>query len=414
MLQSRLFTKTRSQPPSDEESVNARLLIRAGFIHKEMSGVYSFLPLGFRVLKKIENIIREEMNALGAEEVLLTALQKPDVWEASGRWDDKVIDIWFKTALKNGSLLGLANTHEEAITALARQYVSSYRDLPFSVYQIQTKFRNELRARSGILRGREFLMKDLYSFHLDTDNLDKFYDRVSAAYEKIFSRLDIGDVTYRAFASGGAFSKYSHEFQTETDAGEDVIHICASCRQAVNDEIKGDLPACPACGGGDFRRATAIEVGNIFKLGTRFSEAANLAVADADGQNRFVVMGSYGLGLSRLLGTIVETHHDDRGIIWPAAVSPASAHLLSLGDDKATMDAASSLYRKLSAAGVDTLFDDRANVSAGAKFADADLIGLPYRLVVSPKSGDRVEFKPRRESEPSLLSASEVVTRLTS
>ncbi len=414
MLQSRLFTKTLRESPRDEAAANARLLIRAGFIHKEMAGVYSFLPLGFRVLKKIEGIIREEMNALGANEVLLTALQDSSVWETSGRWDDQVIDVWFKTPLKSGSLLGLANTHEEAITSLMRQYVSSYRDLPFSVYQIQTKFRNELRARSGLLRGREFLMKDLYSFHLNTDDLDSFYERVAAAYAKIFSRLDIGDITYQTFASGGAFSKYSHEFQTATAAGEDLIHVCVDCRQAVNEEIKADLPACPACGGSNFRRVTAIEVGNIFKLGTRFSEAANLTVTDTEGKNHFVIMGSYGLGLSRLMGALVETHHDDHGIIWPVAAAPFSVHLLSLGDDSATVAAAGSLYQKLAAAGVTALFDDRLNVSVGAKLTDADLIGLPYRLIVSQKSGDRIEFKERASAQSSLLTVSEVVGRLVS
>jgi prolyl-tRNA synthetase len=420
MRQSGLFTKTRREAPSDEVAKNAQLLVRAGYIHKEMAGVYDYLPLGLRVIDKIRNIIREEMNAIGGEEVLLTALQNPDVWKKSGRWDNASVDIWFKTQLKNGGELGLGNTHEEPLTALMAEHIASYKDLPRYVYQFQTKFRNETRARSGIIRAREFIMKDLYSFSRDRAHHIEFYEKAAAAYEKIFARVGIGDKTYRTFASGGSFSKYSHEYQTVCDAGEDTIYIDAEKRLAVNKEVHGD-PNVYAESGLDkasLKEAKAIEVGNIFTLGTRFSEALGLSYKDAEGKSSPVFMGSYGIGPGRLIGTIVELMADEKGIVWPESVAPFSVHLVSLpaGRQGSGIDevakTADALYDDLVNAGVEALYDDR-DLRAGEKFAESDLLGIPTRIVVGKdtvatgmfevvnRTTGAVERKVRRE----LLSA---------
>jgi prolyl-tRNA synthetase len=318
MKYSNLFTRTRKEDPKDETSNNAKLLLRAGFINKEMAGVYSFLPLGLKVFNNIQNIIREEMNAIGGQEIMMTALQDSDVWEKTGRWDDSVMDIWFKTKMNNGQIVGLANTHEEPITNLMKNFISSYKDLPVYAYQLQTKFRNEVRAKSGIMRVREFIMKDLYSFNKSTDDLDIFYEKAKQAYINIFDRVGIGSQTYITFASGGAFSKYSHEFQALCDAGEDIIYVNKERRLAVNkevytDEVLADLDLSKD----SLEECKAIEVGNIFKLGTRFSAALGLNYTDQDGSEKPVVMGSYGIGPGRLMGTIVELNFDEKGMCWP-------------------------------------------------------------------------------------------------
>jgi len=414
MRQSALFTKTRKEAPKDELSKNAQLLIRAGFIHKEMAGVYSFLPLGLRVLNKIVGIIREEMNAIGGQELFLTAFQDKSVWEKTDRWDDAQVDIWFKTKLKNKTELGLAFTHEEPLTALLKNHLGSFRDLPFSVYQFQTKFRNETRAKSGLMRGREFLMKDLYSFCKDTDEHNAFYEKAKNAYTQIFQRLGIGDQTFVTFASGGSFSKYSHEFQTVTEAGEDSIHICSSCRLAVNAEIIKDQPNCPKCGGKDLKAKRAVEVGNIFSLGTKFSDALGLVYSDEAGKNIPVVMGSYGIGPGRVMGTIVEVFSDEKGIVWPKSVAPFQIHLISVdGGKKEVSEKAEEIYNALVKSGVEVLFDDR-DLRAGEKFADSDLFGIPIRAVVSEKSlsaggvevRDRLDGKTRIVSEEQIIKAS--------
>ncbi len=410
MKYSELFTKTRKDDPTDEVSRNAQLLIRAGFIHKEMAGVYTFLPLGLRVLRNIERIIREEMNAIGGQEVCMTALQNPNIWKKTDRWNDAVVDNWFKTTLKNGTDIGLGFTHEEAITALMKQHIASYRDLPVYAYQIQTKFRNEERAKSGIMRGREFLMKDLYSFNATQDDLDIFYERCSEAYMRIFSRVGIGDRTFKTFASGGVFSKYSHEFQTVSDAGEDTIYLSRKKNIAVNsevyaDEVLNDLGLRKT----ELEQVKSIEVGNIFKLGTRFSDALGLVYTDRNGQTKPVVMGCYGMGPTRLMGTIVETLSDGKGMVWPKSVAPFHAHLLSLGAD----EEANAWYEKLKDSGVETLYDDR-DVSAGEKFGDSDLLGIPYRLVISKRSIERggAEMKQRTENESRILSFEEAIVIL--
>ncbi|MDH4330155.1 MAG: His/Gly/Thr/Pro-type tRNA ligase C-terminal domain-containing protein [Candidatus Moranbacteria bacterium] len=409
MKQSQLFTKTRKEAPRDEVSKNAQLLIRAGFVHKEMAGVYSFLPLGLRVLDKINSIIRKEMNAIGGQEIFMTALQDKNIWEKTSRWSDDVIDNWFKTSLKNGTELGLGFTHEEPITRIMTNYISSYKDLPFSAYQIQTKFRNEARAKSGIMRGREFMMKDLYSFSRDEKEHDEFYQKAGEAYMKIFNTVGVGDKTFKTFASGGSFSKYSHEFQTISDAGEDKIYICEKCSIAVNEEIIKEQNKCPECGNSKLKEGKSIEVGNIFSLGTRFSEALGLTYNDEKGEKQFVIMGCYGIGPGRVMGTIVETLSDEKGIVWPESVAPFQVHLLSLNEDKE----AEKVYNELEKAGIEVLFDDR-DTRPGEKFADSDLIGIPWRVVVSKKSLENggVEVKRRDGDDGEVMSIKELIKKI--
>ncbi len=415
MLQSQLFTKTKKEAPKGEEAVNAQLLIRAGFVDKLMAGVYTFLPLGMRVMKKIENIIREEMNVIGGQEIFMPALQPKENWMTTGRWDS--MDDLYKLKDKSDKEFALGPTHEEVITPLVKKFVDSYKDLPFYAYQFQDKFRMELRSKSGVLRGREFMMKDLYSFHADEKDLDNYYEKAIKAYENIFSRAGLGKKTHITFASGGSFSKYSHEFQTLSEAGEDIIYVCQKCGQAINKEIFGEVKVCPNCGKEDFKEEKAIEVGNIFKLGTKYSAPFNLKYKNEKGEEKDVVMGCYGIGLGRLMGTIVEISHDQKGIIWPESVAPFKAHLICLGEkNKAECD---KLYKSLSAYGrstegrqkanIEVLYDDREEASAGEKFADADLIGIPWRLVISEKTGEKVEVKKRNESKAKLVDEKELL-----
>jgi len=399
MRQSLLFTKTRKDAPKDEVSKNAQLLIRAGFIHKEMAGVYSFLPLGLRVMNNIMQVIREEMNGIGGQELNLTALQDKNVWEKTGRWSDEVLDVWFKTKLKNDTEVGLGVTHEEQLTNLMKDYVRSYRDLPVYAYQFQTKFRNETRAKSGIMRCREFVMKDLYSFSDDVQSHENFYEDAKNAYMKIFNRIGLGDITYLTFASGGSFSKYSHEFQTITDAGEDSIYIdekkkIAINKEVLNDEVLKDLGVKRD----ELVEKKAVEVGNIFSLGTKFSDAFELTYLDEKGEKKPVIMGSYGIGPGRLMGTIAEVLSDDKGLVWPEAVAPFNIHLIAIDDKEGKVRVeADKLYNRLTSQGVEVLYDDR-DVRAGEKFADSDLIGIPVRIVISEKTmlEGSVERKDRK------------------
>lgn len=383
MRQSKLFTKTRREAPSDEVAKNAQLLVRAGYIHKEMAGVYSYLPLGLRTLNKIVQIIREEMNAIGGQELVMTALQDKELWSRTDRWDDDKVDNWFKTSFKSGGETGLAITHEEPLTRIMTEHISSYRDLPVYAYQFQNKFRNELRAKSGIMRGKEFLMKDLYSFSKDEAEHKAFYDTAREAYLKVFSRMGIGDRTYVTFASGGIFSEFSEEFQTVSEAGEDTIYVDEEKRIAVNKEVCTDKTLATL----GLKRDTlvekrAIEAGNIFNLGTRFSESLDLSYKDAEGKSKPVVMGSYGIGPTRLMGIIVEALADEKGLVWPEAVAPFAVHLVSLGQPGDEVSkAADALYDDLVREGVEILYDDR-DVRAGEKFADSDLLGIPKRIVV--------------------------------
>ncbi|MEK7463568.1 MAG: aminoacyl--tRNA ligase-related protein [Patescibacteria group bacterium] len=398
MRQSLLFTKTRKDAPKDEVSRNAQLLIRAGFIHKEMAGVYSYLPLGLRVMNKIVQVIRDEMNALGGQELFLTSLQDKKVWETSGRWDDAVVDNWFKTKLKNDSELGLGFTHEEPLTNLMTEYLRSFRDLPVFVYQFQTKFRNEARAKSGIMRGREFLMKDLYSFTRTEKEHADFYEKAKQGYINIFKKIGLGDKTYVTFASGGSFSKYSHEFQTLTDAGEDSIFVdekkkIAINKEVLNDEVLADLGVKRD----ELVEKKAVEVGNIFSLGTKFSDAFELKYVDEKGEKKLVIMGSYGIGPGRVMGTVAEVLSDDKGLVWPASIAPFAIHLISIEDKNGKVKAeADKLYERLTKKGIEVLYDDR-DARPGEKFADSDLIGIPTRIVISEKTleSDSVEAKDR-------------------
>jgi prolyl-tRNA synthetase len=410
MRQSQLFTKTEREDPKDEVSKNAKLLIRGGYIYKEMAGVYAYLPLGLRVMNKIIQIIREEMNAIGGQELTLTALQQRETWEPTNQWSDDEVDVWFKTQLKNGTELGLGVTHEAALTKLMKDFVSSYRDLPTYVYQFQTKFRNETRAKSGIMRCREFIMKDLYSFSKNQEEHDEFYEKAKQAYINIFNRVGIGHLTYLTFASGGMFSKFSHEFQTLTDAGEDTIYVHEEKKIAINQEVYNDeVLASLDLSKDELVPKTAVEVGNIFTLSTKFSSALDLNYKTEDSNDEPVFMGSYGIGPGRVMGTIVEVLSDDKGIIWPEAVAPFVVHVLALGDNEVVKTQAEKLYSDLVLAGVEVLFDDRVETSNGAKFADADLLGMPTRIVVSERSlaAGGVEVKKRTEQEGRIMSVSE-------
>ena len=400
MKQSQLFTKTLKEKVKDEISINAQLLTRAGYVHKEIAGVYTYLPLGLKVLNKINQLIREEMNAVGSQEVQMTALQESKIWEDSGRWSDKVVDNWFKTKLKNGTELGLGFTHEEPIANIAAKYVSSYKDLPFSVYQIQTKFRNEIRAKAGIMRGREFSMKDLYSFSRSKAEHDQFYEKMKGVYMKVFSRLGLAAETYLTLSSGQPFSKYSYEFQTVSEAGEDIILVDKEKNIAINKQDYNDeLVKITGVNPQKLIEKKAIEVGDIYSLGEKYSQAANLKYTDENGKEKNVYMGSYGMSPTRLMGTVVEVHHDEKGIIWPQEIAPFKLHLLNLKKDLTDSE---QIYYSLQKAGFDVLFDDR-EISAGVKFAEADLIGIPYRLVISDKLGSKIEVKKREETEVKII-----------
>ena len=400
MRLSKTFIKTLREAPKDETAVNGALLTRAGYIHKEMAGVYDYLPLGLRVIENIKGIIREELNKIGCEEVLMSALQNPEPWEKTGRFSDQEVDIWFKTELASGGELGLAPTHEEPITTLLKTYISSYKDLPLYVYQFQNKFRNELRAKSGILRGREFLMKDLYSFHTSEEDLDDFYGKVEKAYGEIFKRLGVGDDTFETFASGGIFSKYSHEFQTFLPVGEDTVYYNPDKSVVLNKEVlEDDVLAELGVKREELAETTAAEVGNIFKLKFKYSEPLGLKFADENNTLQTVYMGCYGIGVSRLIGVIAEKFADDKGLVWPEAVAPFKYHLIGIGEN-GTAEA-----EKFYAGREDNvLFDDR-NLRPGEKFADADLMGLPYRVVISDKTlaSGEAEVTDRRTGEVKMV-----------
>jgi prolyl-tRNA synthetase len=410
MRQSALFTKVSRNIDKDEVSLNAQLLTRAGYVEKLMAGVYSFLPLGLRVLTKIEGIVRQEMDALGAQEIVMPALQPKDPWEQTGRWD--TVDILFKFKGAGDRDMTLGPTHEEVVTPLVGKQIQSYRDLPIAVYQIQTKFRNEARAKSGLLRGREFRMKDMYSFHTSQNDLDAFYDRVVDAYKRVFQRCGVGESTLLTAASGGMFSKFSHEFQTLTESGEDIVYLHPDEALGINRELM-ELPDINkelnlVQPDGTYRpmeERKAIEVGNIFKLGTRFSDAFKLAFVDESGQKQSVIMGCYGLGPTRLMGAVVETLSDESGLKWPKEIAPFTLHLISLAKNAEEQEKAEQIYTSLTASGFQVLFDDRMDLRAGEKFAESDLLGVPDRLVVSSKTlaQESVEHKSRFTGATSLI-----------
>lgn len=408
MRQTKLLTKTRKDAPKDEVSKNANLLIRAGYINKEMAGVYSYLPLGLRVMQKIENIIRYEMNNLGGLEMKTSIIQSKEVWEKSNRWDDAVVDNWFKTKLKNGTEVGLSFTNEEAYANILKQYISSYKDLPVYPYDFKNIFRNEARSKSGILRGREFYWKALYSFSKNEKEHNEFYDKAKIAYKNIFNKVGIGHLTYITLASGGTFSKFSHEFQAVTEAGEDTIYLDEKKGIAVNKEVNNDeVLKSEGLDKNKLVELKSIEVGNIFSLGTRFSEPFDLKYKNEKGEEKLVVMGSYGIGLGRLMGTIVEILSDDKGIIWPTTVAPFLVHIVEIPSTNSIVkDTSEKLYKSLAKEGIEVLYDDR-EARAGEKFNDSDLMGIPLRIVVSDKGLEKGEFEIKQRIDGKVISLKE-------
>ena len=414
MRTSELFTKTSKTAPADEASKNAQLLIKAGYVYKEMAGAYAYLPLGLRVVENIKQIVREEMNAIKSNELIMTSLQRKDVWEKTGRWDEKVVDIWFKSKLQDGTDVGFGWSHEEPIVEMMQQYIQSYKDLPASVYQFQTKMRNELRAKSGIMRGREFVMKDMYSFHATAEDLERYYNQSIEAYKRVFERLGIADDTYVTFASGGAFTKFSHEFQTICEAGEDIIYLHREKNIAVNEEVIDDAVKELGISRDELEQVKTAEVGNIFNFGTQKTDEMELYYTDESGKRASLYLGSYGIGVTRVMGVIVEKFSDERGIAWPEAVAPFRVYLARLGNDETIIKAADKLYDELQTNGISVLYDD-SDKRPGEKFADADLIGLPHRLVVSAKTieAGRFEYKQRTSTDSEMLGFDELKNRLT-
>ncbi|MET1033179.1 MAG: aminoacyl--tRNA ligase-related protein [Candidatus Saccharimonadales bacterium] len=408
---SQLFTKTSKDAPADEQAKNAQLLIRAGFIYKVMAGVYAYTPLGLRVIENIKRVVREEMNAVAGQELIMTNLQPREDWEVTGRWDDETVDIWFKTKLKDDTEIGLAWSHEEAIIKMMKQYLSSYKDLPISVYQFQTKLRNELRAKSGIMRGREFVMKDMYSMSVDAAQHDTYYDSVIEAYKRVYNRIGIGDDTYVTFASGGAFTEFSHEFQTVCEAGEDVIYLHRGKNIAINEEVLNDK-SLESLGikREELEAVNSSEVGNIFNFGIEKSKQTDFTFTNESGEKQFVHLGSYGIGITRLMGVVAEKSSDEKGLIWPENIAPFQVYLAPVGGDESVREHTEVVLKGLTDAGIEVLYDDR-DVRPGEKFADADLMGIPYRVVISAKTiaNNQFEVKSRTSDNVQLLGMDDVI-----
>lgn len=412
MRVSNLFTKTLKNAPADEVAKNAQLLIRAGYVYKEMAGVYAYLPLGLRVLEKIKQIVREEMNAINSNELIMTGLQRRDIWEKTTRWSDEVVDVWFKTKLKDDTEVGLAWSHEEPIVEMLKQYVHSYKDLPISLYQFQTKLRNELRAKSGIMRGREFIMKDMYSFHTNAEDFDAYYNQVIEAYKRVYDRLGIGNDTYVTFASGGAFTKFSHEFQTITDAGEDIIYLHREKNIAVNEEVIEDAVKELGVSRDELEKVKTAEVGNIFNFGTQKTDEMGLYFTGEDGKQHSLYIGSYGIGITRVMGVIAEKISDEKGLVWPESVAPFKVYLIQIGE--AAKGEADTVYRRLTEAGIEVLYDDR-DERPGQKFSDSELMGIPFRITVSDRTieSQKHEMTVRSTGQTELLTVAELLDKLS-
>ncbi len=414
MRQSQLFTKTRKEAPAEEVSKNAQLLIRAGFIHKEMAGVYSLLPLGLKVINKIKKIVSEEMEKLGSTEIIMSTLQNKETWEKTDRWDDTKVDIWFKSALKNGNEIGFGWSHEEPITAMMKSYITSYTDVPRYVHQFQNKLRNETRAKSGIMRCREFVMKDMYSFCVSEEEHMVFYNKTIDAYLEVFKRVGLAEITHVTSAAGGVFTdKFSHEFQTICDAGEDIIYVHKDGKTVLNEEIFNEKTLQELnLSKLDFESKKAAEVGNIFTFGTKKCEQLDLYFNDAEGNRKPVFLGSYGIGITRLMGVVAEVFADDKGLVWPESIAPYQIHLVSLCRESEDVRTCNEIYETLQKKGIEVLYDDR-EARAGEKFADSDLIGIPVRIVVSPKTlaNKSVEYKKRGETDATLLTIDELVSK---
>ena len=411
MRLSHTFTRTRKQAPADEVAHNAQLLIRAGYVHKTMAGVYSYTPLGLAVLENIKQIVREEMNRISSQELLMSTLQRQELWQETGRWSDELVDVWFKSHLQDGTEVGFGWTHEEPIIELLRSYLKSYKDLPISVYQFQNKLRNELRAKSGIMRGREFIMKDMYSIHASKEDLEAYYQAVIEAYKRCYHRFGLGDDTYVTFASGGAFTKFSHEFQTICAAGEDYIYLHRGRDLAINEEVVDEAVRELGIDKSELERVKTAEVGNIFNFGTQKSEEMGLVFTGEDGRQHHAYMGSYGIGITRVMGVIVEKFADDKGLVWPEEIAPARVHLVQIG--KESVAAADELYDTLQQAGITVLYDDRA-ARPGEKFADAELLGMPTRVTVSDRLLEAGEWEvvDRRTGKQQRLTTSQLLATL--
>lgn len=412
MRLSQNFTKTLKDAPADEVSKNAQLLIRAGYVYKVMAGVYAYTPLGLRVLEKIKQIVREEMNALNSQELIMSSLQRKETWLETGRWSDEVVDVWFKSKLQDGTDVGFGWTHEEPIIEMLRTYLKSYKDLPISVYQFQTKLRNELRAKSGIMRGREFVMKDMYSVHATKEALDAYYEKIIDAYKRCYERLGIGEDTYVTFASGGQFTKFSHEFQTVCDAGEDYIYLHRDKNIAINEEVIDEAIIELGIARDELERVKTAEVGNIFNFGTQKSEEMNLVFTGDDGREHYGYLGSYGIGITRVMGVVVEKFADDKGLVWPVNLAPAQVYLVQIGGDESRVKA-DQLYEELMSQGIEVIYDDR-DERPGAKFADSELMGIPYRVTVSDRNmvENKYEYTPRNTGETELLTHEELLGKL--
>ncbi|NCQ54338.1 prolyl-tRNA synthetase [Candidatus Saccharibacteria bacterium CG11_big_fil_rev_8_21_14_0_20_41_19] len=414
MRVSKLFTKTSKTAPADEVAKNAQLLIKAGFIHKEMAGVYAYMPLGLRVLENIKKIVREEMNNVGGQEIMMTTLQPKDIWEKTDRWDDAKVDNWFKTKLVNGTELGVGLTHEEPIVDAVSNYLNSYKDMPFAVYQIQNKFRNELRAKSGLLRGREFLMKDMYTFCRDQQQHEQEYEKIVAAYYKVYDRLGLGSITYRTYADGGIFTpRFSDEFQTISEVGEDTIYVDEAKRVAINEEIFTDENIAKlGLKREELVQKKGIEVGNTFHLETKYTDALDLYYYDEKGDRQSIVMGCYGIGVSRIMGVIAELFADDKGLVWPENIAPFRVYLVGIGGE-AAIKQANDIYEELKSNGIEVIYDDR-DVRPGQKFADSELIGIPYRVTVSDRlmADNTYELVERKSGEKTILTHDQLLAKL--
>ena len=413
MKLSKNFTRTSKDAPSDEVARNAQLLIRAGYVYKTMAGVYSYTPLGLRVLENIKQIVREEMNAMNSQELIMSSLQNKEIWLETGRWSNEKVDVWFKSNLQDGTEVGFGWTHEEPIVEMLRGYLKSYKDLPISVYQFQNKLRNELRAKSGIMRGREFIMKDMYSVHPTAEALDAYYNETIEAYKRCYDRFGIGRDTYVTFASGGAFTKFSHEFQTICDAGEDYIYLHHGKNIAVNEEVIDEAVKELGIDRKELEKVKTAEVGNIFNFGTQKSEEMNLVFTGEDGRQHFAYLGSYGIGITRVMGVIVEKFADSKGLVWPENIAPAKVYLVQIGKD--SVGIADELYETFMSKGIEVIYDDR-DERPGTKFADSELMGIPYRVTVSDRlleSGGGYEFTLRSTGETELLTREEILAKLS-
>lgn len=411
MRQSKLFYKASKEVSQQAETISHQYLLQAGFIEQLAAGIYNFLPLGYRVVKRLESIIRQEMDALGGQEVFLAAMQPKKLWQESGRWETMDPPL-FRFRDRHKKDLALGPTHEEVMTNLVRARVNSYRDLPFALYQIQTKFRNEMRSTGGLLRVREFVMKDLYSFHPDQKDLDQYYLKVEGAYRKIFKRCGLETIISEA-ESGSIGGSECHEFQLPADSGEDKILVCQKCGYAVNYALGTKRAKCPQCRR-QLKKFSSIELGHLFKLGTEYSIKMNAYFSDKSGARKPIIMGCYGIGVGRLMAAIIEDHHyhDQQGMIWPESVAPFDVHLIALNPTPKSKT--EEVYKFLITQGISTLYDDREQVSAGEKFAESDLIGIPVRLVVSKKTKGNLEYKHRNKKRGEILSLSQVLEKLQS